>query len=55
VIPVLATRYFLPPEHFFSSALFLLPLRAAASVPMAVAAVLGFVMWKTMREKNVHC
>ncbi|MGO9087662.1 MAG: glycosyltransferase family 87 protein [Candidatus Sulfotelmatobacter sp.] len=51
-IPVLAARYFLAPEQFFASTLFLLPLRAAASVPMAVAAVLGFVMWKTMRGKN---
>ena len=52
VIPVLVAGHLLLPEQFFSSALFLLPLRAAASVPTAVAAVLGFVMWKTLREKQ---
>jgi len=51
VIPVLAARYFLPGEQFFSSVLFLLPLRAAASVPMAVAAALGFAIWKMLRER----
>jgi hypothetical protein len=49
-IPLLGIRYFLSPATFFSNSVFLLPFRAAASIPMAVAAVLGFVMWKTMRN-----
>jgi len=52
VIPLLVSRYFLSPAQFFSAAVFLLPLRAAASVPMAVAAVLGYTMRKVMREKG---
>ena len=52
VPPLLASRYFLSPAQFFSSTVFLLPLRAAASVPLAVSAVLGYMMWKTMRDKT---
>jgi len=52
VPPLLASRYFLSPAQFFSNSIFLLPLRAAASVPLAVSAVLGYMMWKTMRDKR---
>lgn len=52
VPPLLASRYFLSPAQFFSNPVFLLPLRAAASVPLAVSAVLGYMMWKAMRDKT---
>jgi hypothetical protein len=52
VIPLLASRYFLTPAQFFSDSVFLLPLHAAASVPLAVSAVLGYTMRHAMREKS---
>jgi hypothetical protein len=52
VLPVLASKAFLSSAQFYSASVFLLPLRTAASVPMAVSAVLGFVMWNAMREKQ---
>jgi Glycosyltransferase family 87 len=51
-IPVLAARCFIPAQKFFSSGLLLLPLHAAASVPLAVTAVLGFMMWRDMRKSG---
>ncbi len=48
-IPLLMVRHFLSPEEFFANGLWLLPFHAAASVPLAIAAVLGFKMWKGMR------
>jgi hypothetical protein len=51
-IPLLVIRYFMSPQQFFSNGVLLLPLHAAASVPFAVAAVLGYALWKGMREKQ---
>jgi len=51
-IPLLGIRYFLSPAQFFSNSVFLLPFHAAASVPLAVCAVLGYTMWKAMRDKR---
>jgi glycosyl transferase family 87 len=50
-IPLLGIRYFLAPTQFFSNAVFLLPFHAAASVPLAVCAVLGYMMRNAIREK----
>jgi hypothetical protein len=52
VLPLLGIRYLLSPDQFFSNSVFLLPLRAAASVPLALSAVLGYMMWKGIREKR---
>jgi Glycosyltransferase family 87 len=49
VVPLLALRYFLSPAQFFSSGLYLVPYHAAASVPLAVAAVLGYLIRAAMR------
>ena len=51
VLPLLASKVFLSSAQFYSALVFLLPLRAAASVPLAVSAVLGFTMWNAMRER----
>jgi Glycosyltransferase family 87 len=51
-IPLLVIRYFISPQQFFSNGVLLLPLHAAASVPFAVSAVLGYTMWRGMREKQ---
>jgi glycosyl transferase family 87 len=51
-IPLLVVRYFLTPAKFFSAGVLLLPFHAAASVPLGVAAVLGYMMWQAIREKS---
>ena len=51
-IPLLALRPFLSRARFSSDALILLPFHAAASIPFAVAAVLGLMMWKVLREET---
>jgi Glycosyltransferase family 87 len=51
-IPLLGIRYFLTPTQFFSNAVLLLPFHAAASVPLAVSAVLGYLMRKALREQG---
>jgi hypothetical protein len=51
-IPLLVIRYFLTPAKFFSAGVLLLPFHAAASVPLAVAAVLGYMMRQSMRKKS---
>lgn len=53
-IPLLIIRYFLTPAKFFSAGVLLLPFHAAASVPLAVAAVLGYMMRQSMREKSAR-
>jgi hypothetical protein len=52
-IPLIFVRPFISPAEFFSNRVLLLPFGAAASVPLAVTAVLGFMMWKGMREDPV--
>jgi hypothetical protein len=52
-IPLLVIRNFLTPAKFFSASVLLLPFHAAASVPLAVAAVLGYMMWQSMRAKSL--
>jgi hypothetical protein len=49
-IPLLALQHFLSPAQFFGSGLYLLPFHAAVSVPLAVAAVLGYMMREEMRK-----
>lgn len=49
VVPLLALHHFLSPAQFFGSGLYLLPFHAAASVPLAVVAVLGYMMREAMR------
>jgi len=51
VLPLLASRVFLSPAQFYSAGVFLLPLRAAASVPMAVSVVLGYMMRHALRRE----
>ncbi len=51
-VPLLVVRLFVTPQRFFSNgALLLLPLHAAASVPLAATAVLGFMVWQKMRHQ----
>jgi hypothetical protein len=50
--PLLVLRYFLPPERFFTNPVLLLPYHAAASVPLAVSATLGYMMVRALREKQ---
>jgi hypothetical protein len=52
VVPLLAIKPFLSPEKFFSNSVLLLPLRTAASVPLAVSAVLGFLMAHALRGQR---
>jgi hypothetical protein len=51
LIPLLILRYVLPPAKFYSDSVRLLPFHAAASVPLALTAVLGYMMVKTLRHK----
>ena len=51
VAPMLACRWLLTPPQFFASGLYLLPFHAAASVPLAVAALTGYAMRATMRAE----
>jgi len=53
VVPLLAIWLFETPQTFFANGLWLLPFHAAASVPLAIAAVLGFMMWEAMRDDPV--
>jgi hypothetical protein len=50
-IPLLAARFMIGPQRFLASGLLLIPFHAAASVPLAATAVLGFMMWKDMRTR----
>lgn len=52
VIPMLACRFLLSTAQFFGSGLYLLPFHAAASVPLALAAVLGYLMRAVMRAET---
>jgi hypothetical protein len=52
VIPLLIWRM-LPPSRLLSNRTLLLPFHAAASVPLAVTAVLGFMLWKEMKLETV--
>jgi hypothetical protein len=52
VFPLLAIKPFLSPETFFSNPVLLLPLRTAASVPLAVSAVLGYLMAHVLRGQR---
>jgi hypothetical protein len=47
---LLVLRYFLPPARFFTNPVLLLPFHAAASLPLAVSATLGYMMAKALRE-----
>jgi hypothetical protein len=51
-IPLLAIRHFLSPAQFFGNKIWLLPFHAAASVPLAVSAALGYMMAKVLGEKR---
>ncbi len=51
-IPLLAMRPFLSGGQFFSRGLWLLPFHAAASVPLAVCAVLGYLFTAALREQR---
>jgi hypothetical protein len=50
-IPLLAVRFVIGPQRFLASGLLLIPFHAAASVPLAATAALGFMMWKDMRTR----
>jgi hypothetical protein len=50
--PLLVLRYFLAPERFFTNSVLLLPFHAAASVPLAVSATLGYMMARALGEKQ---
>lgn len=50
VLPLLAVRPLLSNETFFSRGVWLLPFHAAASIPLAVSAVLGFLLTRMLRQ-----
>jgi hypothetical protein len=49
---LLILKYFVPPARFFTNAVLLLPFHAAASVPLAVSAALGYMMAKSLRDRR---
>jgi hypothetical protein len=51
MLVLLVLRYVLSPAQFFSDAVMLLPFRATPSVPLAVTAVLGYMMAKELRRE----
>ncbi len=52
VLPLLAVRPFLSDQIFFAHQLWLLPLHAAASLPLAVCAVLGYLLVMTRHGRR---
>lgn len=54
VIPLLVARPFLSNGRFFGSGLWQLPFHAAASVPLAVCAVLGYFVTGTLRDERLR-
>jgi hypothetical protein len=50
VLPLLMMQHVLTSSQFFGTGLYLLPFHAAASVPLAIAAVLGYMMREEMRK-----
>jgi hypothetical protein len=53
VFPLLAARPLLSSETFFSRGVWLLPFHAAASVPLAICAVLGYLLATTLGQKHL--
>ena len=53
-IPLLASHPFLSDGRFFSSGLWLLPFHAAASVPLAVCTVLGYLFAAALRDERLQ-
>jgi hypothetical protein len=49
-VPLLAARWFMPDRIFFDRGLWLIPFHAAASVPLAVFAVLGYLLAENLRQ-----
>ncbi len=54
VLPLLAARAFLSDPIFFARGVWLLPFHAAASVPLATCAVLGYLLVETLRQKRLE-
>jgi hypothetical protein len=52
VLPLLALRPLLSNQAFFSRGLWLLPFHAAASVPLGIFAVLGYLLAGTLRQRR---
>jgi hypothetical protein len=52
VLPLLAALPFLSDQMFFGRGLWLLPFHAAASVPLAVCVVLGYLLLDSLRHKR---
>jgi len=53
-IPLLAARPFLSDQIFFGRGVWLIPFHAAASVPLAICAVLGYLFVGTLRQKRLE-
>jgi hypothetical protein len=53
LVPLFVLKLILPAQRFYTNAVLLLPFHAAASVPLAVAATLGYMMGRTMRDGRI--
>lgn len=54
VVPLLAVRPWLSNETFFARGVWLLPFHAAASVPLGICAILGYLLVETHRQKRLE-
>jgi len=52
-VPLLAAQRFIPDRIFFGRGLWLVPFHAAASVPLAIFGVLGYMLAENLRHKRV--